>query len=106
MFDEDKNQKNKYRYDVKLSDIETKEAVSVRRGTSKDTQEESLINSAILTIECEGEYSDFKMFLYDIEKNLSLIDLVGLDIDVEDVTKVNTENSVVYKFEMQTYWLK
>ncbi len=91
-----------------IPDIETKEVVPTRRGASENTQgkDDDLVDSATITIECDGEYSDFKMFLYDIEKNLSLMDLIGLDIDVSDITQVNTENEIVYEFELQTYWLK
>lgn len=68
--------------------------------------DEGPVGSAILTIECDGEYADFKALLLDIEQSLSLLDLVSLNIAVSDMTRPNAVRETVYTLGLQTYWLK
>jgi hypothetical protein len=59
---------------------------------------------AVLTIECEGSYADFKKLLVDIERSMSLMDVVALEVDVADTQ--DTQEEAVFTLGLQTYWLK
>lgn len=78
---------------------------TAQRGTS---DEDSPIGNAVLTIECEGEYLDFKNFIYDIERSLLLMDMVALEIEVPDMSEAGTEPDAKPSFTLglQSYWLK
>lgn len=68
---------------------------------------ESPIGSAVLTIEIAGDYPDFKNFLLDIERSLTLMDVVEMTVEVPDETKPGvSDDAVVYTLGLQTYWLK
>lgn len=105
-----------------LDALTTKHRLSVRSfkvpqmdaGTSRVTavnavatpEENDPVGKAVLTIECDGKYEDFKALLSDIERSLTLMDVVGLELKVADMTKPNAVNTTVYTLELQTYWLK
>lgn len=83
--------------------------VSRSRTASRNTSDDdSPIGSAVLTIECEGEYPDFKNFIYDIERSLLLMDMVALEIEVPDMTLPGTDatDSPTFVLGLQSYWLK
>jgi Tfp pilus assembly protein PilO len=67
-------------------------------------EENSPILKAVLTIECEGSYADFKKLLVDIERSMSLMDVVALEVDVADTQE--TQEEAVFTLGLQTYWLK
>lgn len=77
-----------------------------RNITNKD--KDSSIGEAVLGLDIEGDYKDFKSFLYDVEKSLSLMDAVSLEIDVPDVDMLQpgVERKVSYSLKLQVYWLK
>ena len=78
------------------------------RNTRRTAEEENNpVASAVLTIECVGEYQDFKAFLLDIEHSLSLLDVVGLEVKVPNILRVDvTDDRPEYKLDLQAYWLK
>lgn len=98
--------------------LTTKHSLSVRsfkvpninaravKNTTQTAEEEKPVGEAILTIECDGDYFDFKELLNDIEISLSLVDVVGLKIKVADLTLPDAVDTTVFTLELQTYWLK
>jgi Tfp pilus assembly protein PilO len=69
-------------------------------------EEQSAVDSAILTVECTGDYHDLKAFLREIESSLSLTDVVSLDIATADLTRPGAVRELTFKVGLQTYWFK
>ena len=92
-------------FEVPYLESEVASASSKKKQAVQEV-DEGPVGNAILTIECEGEYADFKALLLDIEKSLSLMDLVSLHIEVSDMTRPNAVRGTVYTLGLQTYWLK
>jgi len=91
-------------FEVPYLESEVASASSKKKQTAEE--DKGPVGEAILTIECEGEYANFKALLLDIEKSLSLMDLVSLHIEVSDMTRPNAVRGTVYTLGLQTYWLK
>lgn len=76
------------------------------KNNNANKDEDDHVAKAVLGVEVAGEYRDFKAFLYDIERSLSLMDVVKLDIETSDMTKPGVEDKIVYSLGLQVYWLK
>lgn len=77
------------------------------RNARQSEEELKPVGSAVLSVECKGEYQDFKNFLTDIEHSLSLLDVVGLEIEVPNILKPEvTDDNPMYTLDLQAYWLK
>jgi Tfp pilus assembly protein PilO len=86
-----------------IPDIESELATKAKK-KANTTVEESPVMKAVLTIECEGAYANFKKLLVDVERSMSLMDVVELEVAVSDGTQ--TDEEAVYTLGLQTYWLK
>ena len=86
-----------------IPDIESELNAKAKKNANAPT-EESPVMKAVLTIECEGSYADFKKLLVDIERSMSLMDVVTLEVKVADGAESQAE--AVYTLGLQTYWLK
>lgn len=94
-------------FDVPQMDTPTRTNTAQQRSRAGVTpQEDSPIGSAVVTIDCEGEYEDLKSMLFEIERSLSLMDVVRLDVVVSDLSKPGTTEGIKYKIGLQSYWLK
>jgi len=95
----------------KVPEIESEITSLTKKTNSRDqkttTEEDDLLKSAVLTIECTGTYESFKLFLNDIEKSLSLMDIVKLNISVPELLESSKpEKEITYTLDLQIYWLK
>ena len=79
---------------------------TVSRSRSSKNQKDGPVGSAILTVEVEGEYNDFKSFLYDVERSVALVDVAVLEIQVADDLRPGEEEGITYTVGLQAYWLK
>ncbi len=75
-----------------------------RSGNNEEA--ENPVASAVLGVEIAGDYNDFKSFLFDAERSLSIMDVVAIDIKTFDITKPGVENQIVYSLGLQVYWIK
>ncbi len=94
-----------------IPDVESGQTSTVRnrrnnRSGSASKEKESPVAKAVLGVEIAGDYKDFKSFLFDVERSLSLMDVVTLDIKTSDMTKPDVEDPIVYSLGLQVYWLK
>ncbi len=77
-----------------------------RKASNNSEDENNPVKSATFTIECDGNYDDFKKFLLDIERDLLLLDMTELNISVSDITEPGAVMETVYSVKLQTYWFK
>jgi Tfp pilus assembly protein PilO len=98
----------KHKLTIKSFDIPDMNGEVSKTSKSKNATvaEEGPVGSAVLTVECVGEYQDFKAFVSEIESSLSLMDVVILDITVADLTQPGAVREITYKVGLQAYWLK
>lgn len=94
----------------KVPQLDAKNAPASRSRTAQRStaDENSPIGSAVLTIECEGEYPDFKNLIYDIERSLLLMDMVALEIKIPNMSESGTRPDAkpTFVLGLQSYWLK
>jgi Tfp pilus assembly protein PilO len=76
---------------------------------NKNKEEASPIASAILGVEITGDYFDFKELISGLERSMSLMDVVGIEIEVEEDKEDENEDGkdyiITYTVELQGYWL-
>lgn len=95
----------KYGLTIRSFEIPDIESELTLKKSPDATLEESPVMKAVLTITCEGSYADFKKLLVDIERSMSLMDVVELEVKVAEKS-TDTEEEAVYTLGLQTYWLK
>ena len=61
-----------------------------------------------LEFSTQGTYSNFVSFLKDLENNLRIVDLVGVDFSSDAGVGANPKTVEAYKYDIKikTYWLK
>jgi hypothetical protein len=97
---------NRHNISIRTFDVpDINRRATARNTNTTDTIEDS-VGSAILTIELEGEYPNFKAFLIDVERSLTLMDVVDLEIEVPDVSRNIGNDQIVYTLGLQSYWIK
>ena len=93
-------------FDIPQLDMPSLTQTTQRARTAQPAQQDSPIGSAVVTIECEGAYEDLKAMLFEIERSLSVMDVVRLDVVVADMTRPGAKEGIAYKIGLQSYWLK
>lgn len=103
---------------IQLDSLATKNGMSSLRNVQYDevkaavdsTQKDASVNQKpygefAISFETAGQYKNFLSFISDLEQNLRLVDIVGVDFSAADQSQ-NAGDSMRYKVSLKTYWLK
>lgn len=63
----------------------------------------------VITFQTVGQYSNFLLFLADLERNLRLVDITSVDFSAQNDSQTDGKApslSNTYKVTLKTYWLK
>lgn len=109
---------NNIRLIIQINALATKNGLSVLRNVDyQATQDKTTAGQPanteasrrpygefVVSFETTGQYKNFLAFLSDLEANLRMIDVTGIDFSLSGVDSGATSNS--YKVTLKTYWLK
>jgi Tfp pilus assembly protein PilO len=92
------------------NNLSTLRSVDYQTGESKDKNTQYLDSEKpygefLISFQTTGQYKNFLTFISDLESNLRLVDIVGIDFSSSD-GEVGGTTSMSYKVTLKTYWLK
>lgn len=87
------------RHNLVLNNVQVSQAAAIQSNTGVpgDT---SLYGTVPISFSASGSYDGFLSFLSDLEHDLRVLDITGLNV------KVGADGDYQYSFQINTYWLK
>lgn len=81
-------------------------ASSKNQAVNTTQSENDYIGSAIITVSVEGTYFDFKNFLFELEKSMTLFDVTSLKIKVNNIknSSSGTDEKLSFTTDLKIYW--
>lgn len=95
------------KYDTLKKDANQPDANQVYQGSEMNIPEQTNYGTWDLEFSVEGSYVNFLNFLRDLERNLRVLDISGIQFSSISTATVDVSRDVYkYGFKVKTYWLK
>lgn len=95
--------------DTEQAEIDAKANATVKNVKNAKVKDVALFGTFDLDFKTRADYDTFRAFVFDLEQNLRLIDIVSIDFAIPVIGKQAVDidpNIYDFSLKIKTYWLK